>query len=341
MGDGNSNVMSDRPLVLVTGATGFTGGHLARTLRQRGHAVRALVRAGSNAQGLTDDGIELCEGQLTSGEDVDRAVAGVHTIYHIAAAYREAKHPDRYYFDVNVGGTEKLLEAAKAHGCERFVHCSTVGVHGEIKQLPADENAPFDPGDVYQQSKLEGERVAMKAFGEGLPGVVFRPVGIYGPGDTRFLKLFRTIHRGKFRMFGSGEIVYHLTYIDDLIDGIILCGERPEALGRIYILAGARYTTLNELVAEVAAAVEKPAPRGHLPIWPLLAAATVCEAICRPLGIDPPLHRRRCDFFVKDRAFTSERARKELGYEPKVELTDGLAQTAKWYFEQGLLDRSA
>ena len=330
-----------KPLALVTGATGFTGGHLARELRRRGYAVRALTRRGSDTSGLADHGIELCEGQLVNLDDVTRAMQGVGVVFHIAAAYREAKHPDSYYFDVNVGGTKHILDAARSEGVSRVVHCSTAGVHGEVTTIPADENAPMNPGDVYQDSKLEGERMAMAEFERGLPGVVFRPVGIYGPGDTRFLKLFRTIANRRFRMFGSGEVLYHLTYIDDLVDGIILCGESPQALGETFLLAGPRYTTLNELVRLVAEAVERPAPRGRLPLWPLLTAATVCEVACRPLGIDPPLHRRRCDFFTKDRAFTSEKARRMLGYQPRVDLDVGLKRTADWYRSAGLLRGAA
>lgn len=326
------------PLALVTGATGFTGGHLAIGLRKRGYRVRALVRPGSNAEAISGHDIELCEGQLVSAADVSRATEGVGVVYHIAAAYREAKHPDSYYFDVNVGGTRNVLEAARAQGVQRVVHCSTVGVHGEVSTIPADENAAVNPGDVYQSSKLEGERLAMEEFRKGLPGVVFRPVGIYGPGDTRFLKLFRTIDKGQFRMFGSGEVLYHLTYIDDLVDGIVLCGEAPEALGEVFLLAGPRYTSLNELVEKVAEALGRPAPRGRLPLWPLLTAAVLCEAACRPLGIDPPLHRRRCDFFTKDRAFTSEKARRMLGYDPQVELATGLKRTGDWYRRVGMLD---
>lgn len=325
------------PLALVTGATGFTGGHLAIGLRRRGYRVRALVRPGSSVETISGHGIELCEGQLVSAEDVNRAMEGVGVAYHIAAAYREAKHPDSYYFDVNVGGTRNVLEAARAQGVARVVHCSTAGVHGEVSAIPADENAAVNPGDVYQSSKLEGERLALDEFRKGLPGVVFRPVGIYGPGDTRFLKLFRTIDKGQFRMFGSGEVLYHLTYIDDLVDGIVLCGEAQEALGEVFLLAGPRYTSLNELVAKVAEALGRPAPRGRLPLWPLLTAAVLCEAACRPLGIDPPLHRRRCDFFTKDRAFTSEKARRMLGYDPQVDLATGLKRTVDWYRRVGLL----
>lgn len=326
----------DRP-VLVTGATGFTGGHLARELRRRGERVRVLVRPGADARDLAARGMELVEGRLTERADVRRAAAGTRAIYHIAAAYRTARQPDSYYRDVNVGGTEHVLEAARIEGVGRVVHCSTVGVHGSVDGDAADESAPFRPGDIYQQTKLEGELRAREAAERGLPVAIARPGAIYGPGDTRLLKLFRTVQNGTFRMFGPGRVRYHLVYVSDLVDGLILCGTRPEAVGGTFILAGPRSTPLNELVALVAAAVGVRPPRGRLPLWPLLGAAAACEALCRPLRIEPPLHRRRAEFFVKNRAFTVEHARRTLGYDPRVAPEEGLARTAAWYAEQGLL----
>ncbi len=322
----------------VTGATGFTGGALARELRRRGHRVRALVRSAARAKDL--DGVELIEGDLTNAADVARAAEGCSRIYHVGALFRTAGHPDSYYYDVNLGGTEHVIDAARKHGVERTVHCSTIGVHGDVKEIPARETTPFNPGDVYQRSKLAGEMAAQDAFTRpvgGVPGVIFRPAGIYGPGDTRFLKLFRSIRRRRFIMFGSGETLWHPIYIDDLVEGILLCGERPGILGRAFILAGGEYVTLNSLTRIVAEAVAVPPPRLKLPIAPLIGAAVICEALCKPLGINPPLHRRRSEFFVKNRAFDITRARTELGFDPRVSVREGMRRTAEWYFQQGLL----
>jgi dihydroflavonol-4-reductase len=322
--------------VLVTGATGFTGGHLARELQKRGHKVRALVRDLRKGAALANAGIELAEGDLIGAASVRRAVAGCDVVYHIAALYREARHADDMYRKVNVEGAENVVKACAEAGVGRLVHCSTVGVHGDV-QAPADETAPFDPLDVYNRTKLEGERLVRRHIDAGLPGTIFRPVGIYGPGDTRFLKLFRTISKGTFRMIGDGAVLYHMTYIDDLINGIILCGEHPAALGQTYILCGPYYTTLTELVAAVAKAVGRKPPRGHIPLWPVKLAARVCESICRPLRIEPPLHMRRLDFFVKDRGFSSAKAQREIGYEPRIGLDEGLATTFQWYKAAGML----
>jgi nucleoside-diphosphate-sugar epimerase len=218
------------------------------------------------------------------------------------------------------------------------VHCSTGGVHGHVEHPPATEDAPFNPGDIYQETKLEAEELA-RDYGRTHPleVVVARPIGIYGPGDTRFLRMFRGLSRGRFPILGSGQVFYHLTYIDDLVEGFRLCGEVPAAAGRTYVLAGPRYTTLNELVTMVAGELKVSPPRLHLPVWPFWLAGLACEAICIPLRIEPPIYRRRVDFFTKSRAFDTSRARRELGYAPQVDLPEGIHRTAQWYRQQGLL----
>jgi nucleoside-diphosphate-sugar epimerase len=165
--------------------------------------------------------------------------------------------------------------------------------------------------------------------------VIARPTGIYGPGDRRLLKLFRGVARRRFVVLGSGRIYYHLTYIDDLVEGFRLCGEVPAAAGRTYILAGGEVTTLNELVEIVATQAGVRPPRMHLPVWPFWAAGAACEAVCAPLGLEPPLYRRRVDFFTKSRAFDISRARTELGFAPQVGLHEGIRRTLDWYKREG------
>jgi nucleoside-diphosphate-sugar epimerase len=326
--------------VLVTGATGFTGGHLARHLVLTGCTVAALVRPASRgrAEDLRKAGIQIREGDLRDEESMRRAVEGCHTVYHIAATYREPGQKDAAYIRVNVDGTRHLLEAALGARVTRFVHCSTGGVHGHIEHPPADETAPFAPGDIYQRTKLDAERLAAE-FGRRHPleVVIVRPIGIYGPGDLRFLKMFRGIARGRFPILGRGDVFYHLTYIDDLVRGFELAGTIGRAAGREYILGGPEYTTLNELVGLIAAELGVSAPRLHLPVWPVWLAGALCEAACVPFGIDPPLFRRRVDFFRKSRAFSITRAREELGYNPEIDLKTGIKRTANWYLAQGLL----
>ncbi|MFM2043328.1 MAG: hypothetical protein RLY86_1904 [Pseudomonadota bacterium] len=331
------------PTVLVTGATGFTGGALALALRRRGQAVRALVRnpEAPAAAALARAGVTLVPGDIRDQAAVVRAAAGCAAIYHIAAVFRTAGHPDSYYSDVNLGGTLNVLDAARRQGVDRVIHCSTIGVHGDVAVIPCDEDGPLAPLDIYQRTKLEGELAARDAFAKDLRGVVFRPAGIYGPGDLRFLKLFRAIARGRFVMIGDGRTLWHPVHIDDLVRGILLCGTVEAALGGVFILAGDRHVTLNELTATIARAVGREPPRLRVPYWPVQAAAAVCEAACRPFGIDPPLHRRRAAFFVKNRAFDITRARTILGYAPQVGLEQGVRETASWYAANGHLPAGA
>jgi nucleoside-diphosphate-sugar epimerase len=324
--------------VLVTGATGFTGGALARRLARHNAPVRALVRNPARTARLADLGIEIAHGDLRDARSLRKAMQGVDTVYHIAAVYRQQCVEPRMFEAINGSGVQYLLDAAIAAGVRRFVHCSTVGVHGNVKDPPAAEDAPLAPGDLYQESKLKGERIAARYMAEGrLPITIFRPAGIYGPGDLRFLKLFRGIKRGRFPMIGDGQVFYHWVYIDDLIDGIIRCGTVEQAIGETFILAGPEYTTLNELLATMAEELGGRLPWPRIPLAPVYFAAAVCEVVCRSLNVEPPLHRRRVDFFTKSRAFDISKARRKLGYAPQVSIREGVARTAAWYADEGLL----
>lgn len=325
--------------VLVTGATGFTGGHLARALAARGDTVSALVRTKSPAAAaLADSGIALTVGDLRDGAALAAATAGVDVVYNIAAMYRQAGLGERAYRAVNAIAVTDIVEAAARSGVRRVVHCSTVGVHGDVQRPPANEDAPLAPGDVYQITKLEGEERARETGARtGMEVTIARPTGIYGPGDRRLLKLFRGVARRRWITLGAGEIYYHLTFIDDLVEGFRLCGTHPAAANRTYILAGGEVTTLNALVALVAEQAGVPVPTRHLPVWPVWTAGAVCEAICGPLGIEPPLHRRRVAFFTKSRAFDITRAKTEIGFAPRVGLREGIRRTLDWYRTEGWL----
>jgi nucleoside-diphosphate-sugar epimerase len=255
---------------LVTGATGFTGGHLARGLLARGDKVRVLVRERERARDLEAAGVDIAVGDLRDRSAIESALKDVDVVYHIAAIYRQAGVTSATYRAVNALAVGEMIEAAARAGARRVVHCSTVGVHGDIKHPPANEDAPLSPGDIYQDTKLEGEEIAREAGKRtGIDVTIVRPSGIYGPGDRRLFKLFGGVARRRFPMLGSGEIYYHLTYIDDLVDGFRLCGELPAAANRTYIVAGGEVTTLNELVKLVADVAGVDPPRVHFPVWPV------------------------------------------------------------------------
>jgi nucleoside-diphosphate-sugar epimerase len=323
-------------IALVTGATGFTGGRLARFLAERGDTVRALVRDPRRASALTGASIEIVEGDLRNRDSLARAMRGVDVVYNIAALYREAGLAAADYRAVNATAVGEIVEVARRAGVRRVVHCSTVGVHGDVEHPPANEDAPLRPGDIYQDTKLEGERVGADAARRtGLEFVIARPSGIYGPSDRRLFKVFGKVAQRRFVMLGRGVHYYHVTYIDDLCAGFRLCATVPAAAGRTYILAGGELTTLGELIKITADVARVPPPTRRLPVWPVWLAGAACEAVCAPFGISPPLYRRRVDFFRKSRAFDISRARRELGFEPKVGLREGIGRTLEWYREQG------
>lgn len=325
-------------IVLVTGATGYTGGHLVKKLLREGSKVRALVRSKEKEGELKKSGIEVVSGDIRDERAVDLAVKGVDMVFHLSAVFRTAGLKNKDYWDVHVNGTENILSASVKYNVKRFIHCSTIGVHGGVNKIPADEKSPFSPGDIYQLTKLEGEKLAFQYWRDkGLPVVVVRPAGIYGPGEMRFLKLFRAVNKGIFFMIGNGEVFWHPVYIDDLINGFLLAGKVSGIEGEVFIIGGNEYVTLNKLVSAIADALKVTLKKIYIPAWPIQLAGSICETFCKPFGIEPPIYRRRVDFFTKNRAFSIEKAKQRLGYLPQFDLTAGLKITAEWYREKGLL----
>lgn len=308
---------SSHEIYLVTGAAGFTGGYLVRHLVDQGIRVRAMVRDRSRAGGLEALGVEVVEGDLTDAASLVRAVEGIKGVYHIAALFRQHGFPDSVFREVNAEGTRRLIDAAVAAGVSRLIHCSTVGVLGHIANPPADEATPYNPGDIYQQTKMEGEQIALEAFRSGrIAGVVIRPAMIFGPGDQRTLKLFRMIARKRFFYVGRGEASVHWIDVRDLARSFRLAMEHTERNAEIYIIAGREPMPLRAMADEVARQFGVSPPWFRVPVRPMQWAGSLCEAVCRPFGIEPPLYRRRVDFFTKDRSFNSAKATAELGFEP-------------------------
>jgi len=326
--------------VLVTGGTGFTGSHLVMRLVERGHQVRVLSR---NVTPKTDHlrkmGAEICFGDIIDKDTVNKVTRGAELVYHLAAAWQNIAVPKKVYWNVNVGGTQNILDACLEENVDRYVLCSTTGVLGNISNPPADENYPYGPGDIYQETKCEGEKLVLRYINEkGFPGVVLRPCPIYGPGDQRMLRLFKLIKNRKFIMIGKGNVHYQQVYIDDLINGFELCGQKKQAIGQMYMVGGNESPTLNELVSIIAEVLDVPAPNRRFPfVWPVWFVSWICKVTCKPLGIQPPIFPRRVDWFRKNRDFDISKAREELDYEPKTDLRTGIKNTVDWYNKEGLL----
>ncbi len=321
--------------VAVTGVSGLLGGALTRRLLRDGYPVRGLLRT-PDAAWENQSGLAIVAGDLSDTHALARLVKGADTVFHIAAMYR-SDGPWEEFAETNWHGTERLLTTAAGAGVRRFVYCSTIGVHGSVAVSPGDEDAPLNPRDNYQRSKLHAEQACRAAMGGDMEIVILRPCGIYGPGDLRMLKMFRMLQRGVFIQIGSGEANFHPVYIDDLVEGFMLAMVVNGIDGETFIIGGADYLPLKEYVATAAAALPAPPPRLRLPYKPMETAARLCETLCAPFGLQPPLHRRRLTFFKHNRAFSIERARTRLGYSPRVALPEGFRRTVAWYRDERLL----
>ena len=323
----------------MTGGTGFTGKALVKRLLDHGHRVVALdYKEGLKTDELKTWGAEVVIGSVADRHVVERCMDGVELVHHLAAAFRELGVPEHYYDEVNIEGTRNVLDAAHRQGAKRFIYCSTCGVHGNIDNPPGGEDAPIQPADYYQVTKYKAEPIVQQYAEKGMKTVILRPAAIYGPGDPeRFFMIFNRVAKGVFPMFGTGKTYYHPLYIDNLVDALMLAMQEGKGEGQAYLIADEEYYEIEELVVRVANAMGVNVKIPHYPILPLIIAGHVCEKICRPLGITPPIFPRRVDWYRQNRAFDITRAKRDLGYSPIIGIDEGLKRTYDWYKQSGYL----
>jgi dihydroflavonol-4-reductase len=329
--------------LLVTGGTGFIGSHLAEEGRRRGAQVVVLGLTGrpeerANAELLSRMGVEVLPGSITDAELCRRAAQGATHIFHLAVAMREGGKSDEFFESINLDGTRRLLEAASQQRVERFVYCSTIGIYGHKAPGITREDSPLAPGNIYERTKVSAERLVGEFAEEcAVPSVVLRPADVYGPRDQRLLKMFKGVSKGRFPLFGSGQGRRHMVYVDDVVSAFFKACERDQALGEGLIIAGPRSCTLQELLDEVTRATGSKRYGVRLPLAPMLGLAAVVEDVSAALGIDPPIYRRRMDFFHSDSEFDTSRARRVLDWAPQVDLAEGIRRTLEDYRAAGLL----
>ena len=324
--------------VLVTGATGFTGAVLTRKLLDAGASVVAITRSGSS-KSLGALPVQWIKGQVYDADVIREAMRGVSYVFHVAAAYREPGIDDDVYRKVHVTSTQLIAQAAmKEPSFRRLIHVSTVGVHGHIENPPADETAPFHPGDIYQQTKAEAE-LWLREFGAAQPldYTILRPAAIMGPDDSRLLKVFRLATKPVFPILGKGKCLYHLIHVDDLTSAMLVAATHPAARGEAFIVGNEEPVRLEDFARLVAETLGYPFRPIRIPVGPFFFAAAVCEAVCKPFGIAPPLHRRRVAFYTKDRAFNTSKLRDRLGFVASRANEAGIVETAWGYVEKGWL----
>lgn len=327
--------------VLITGGTGFIGSRLALRYLEKGDSVRVLGQTNtdaevSNKNQIEKKGAEVLLATVTERDKVAEAMQGVDVVYHLAAAQHETNVPDEHFYEVNVAGTRNVLDAAVDAKVKRFLHGSTIGVYGSAIDGTLDDNSPVNPDNIYGVTKLEGEKLAL-SYSDRLPVSAIRISEAYGPGDRRMLRLFKAVSKKRFFMIGKGENLHHPIFIDDLIDGMILATSIEDAIGRVFVLPGKEVVTTNKMVGTIAESLSKKLPPLRAPLLPFMVAANVAVNTFGRLGMKPPIHPRRMDFFRKSFVFGEGAANKVLGFSPKHDFKDGVKKTTQWYTEMGYL----
>ncbi|MDO8683382.1 MAG: NAD-dependent epimerase/dehydratase family protein [Armatimonadota bacterium] len=322
--------------VLVAGASGFIGFHLVCRLKSDGYEVRALARQTSDTSALDKLGVEVCKADFSELKSLISPCSGIDVAFNLIGRIGGWGVSESDLRLANVTTVKNLLEACRDAGVAHFIHCSTPGVVGMSGVAP--ESLPYHPTGKYEQTKYEGEKVALGAQITGsIPVTIVRPDFVYGPGDLHKLKLFRAIRDGRFPLIGDGRSLLHPTYIEDVIDGMMLVARNEAAFGQIFNLAGPEPVTVDRMVRVIAQELGIPAPRMRIPVTVAKSVAMLAEAGAIMTHSEPLLTKYQVKFFTCDHASDVSKARLALGYKPKVSIERGVELTIKWYKEQKLL----
>ena len=329
--------------VLVTGASGFIGGHLVENLLSKGYTVIGMVRKTSKIDLLKELGIELRYGDLTDPPSLVNVTRGVDAIIHLAAYYTFHGKKELYW-KVNVEGTRWLIEAALKNGVDRFIYCSTTEAIGPVKNPPADENTPPNPVYEYGRSKLAAENVVKEYMKKGLKATIVRPSGVYGPRNVNdvsyyFITSFAKNSLATRFIVGSGRNLVQFVHVKDVCQGFRLVLEKSDvSVGETYIISEDRAYTYIEVFNILAEILGKAPPKHHIP--PILAKILIApvELVNKITGRENFMwHVSTVDAVTSDRAYSIEKAKRELGYRPKYDLKTGLKETVEWYKAHGYI----
>jgi nucleoside-diphosphate-sugar epimerase len=333
---------NEKKKVVLTGATGFLGSALARALAaEESVDLHALTRPSSNLEDVKQLDISWYVGDITQPQSLSHVFDGADWVIHAAGMLGEAGVSDATFRQVNTDGVNNVLaEIERSVRKPRILIVSSFGVLGPFRGQPSDpapdELTPPAPSNVYERSKAAAELIAKSYIKTGLPVILARPEFVYGPGDMHVLGLFQSIQRRQFFYIGNGRNTCHPTYIDDCIDGLLCCLKLGTP-GEIYHIAGPRPVTFRELAETIADELDAPPPRLALPKSLVWLGAAGMESVFTRLGRSVPLSRSGVAFFSESRRVSIAKAQEELGYEPQVDIQEGVARSVAWYRDQGLL----
>ncbi|PIE36098.1 hypothetical protein CSA56_01410 [candidate division KSB3 bacterium] len=329
--------------VFVTGASGFVGTHLVKRLVADGHTVYALVRTTSAIDELQRSGVQLVFHdeihEKSAFRDIFLKHSDIQVVYHLASIVTLASVTYDDYWRSNVLATQHLLDACREVNLSAFVYCSSVGVIGPLSDVPANEESPCRPDSSYGKTKYEAERLALEYYHKyHMPITVIRPAWIYGPGDRRTFTFFRMVAYGRFFYIGDGRTLISPVYVDDVVQALLLGAKHIDrSQGEVFIAAGKESVSLEFLAEQVAREAGSSILPFRIPATLATIVAAACETLCKPLGLEPPIHRHRLDFFFRNQAFDISKIQRTLGYSPQFDVPTGVRQAIRWYKDRGWL----
>jgi nucleoside-diphosphate-sugar epimerase len=326
---------------LVTGASGFIGGRLAERLaNEEGVRVRAMVRNMKRTGRLQSLPLEIVQADLLDLSSLRTAVDGCDLVFHCAAIVRETGDRDEF-FQTNVQGTENILRVSTDAGIRKFVHFSSVAVYGMNPPDRIDETIPYQPcGNLYCDTKIAGEKAVWFFHREArLPVVVIQPANVYGPYSNPWtVRPVKLILSGQMMLIDGGTGICNYVYIDNLLDATLLATKSDSSVGQVYLISDGMPVTWKEFFGYYARMAGKPKMRS-VPQWLGRVIATGMEIVSKFTGKPPKITREAINYLIRQSHFSIEKARRELGYQPRLSLEEGMKLTEQWLRETGYLQR--
>lgn len=327
--------MSER-IVLLTGGNGFLGAWLAKALVARGDRVRCLVRPTADTSALAGIDVELVPGDVTDPATLPKAMAGVHTVFHLAGIRRASTRED--FLRVNAEGTRHVCDAMVDAGAKRLVLAGSLAATGpSIGGRPRTEDDPLAPEEWYGESKVEAERIAF-SYGDRLEVTSCRPARILGPGDHENLTFFKLVKKGFVLKLGGRERRLSLVDVDDVVDQLLLQADRPEAVGQAFFCASKETMTLEAMMRLIADALGVKARTIYVPQAALRALGSVADVVSNATGKKLPINRKLArQLLAPGWECSIAKAERLLGYQPKRSLEASLRRSADAYLAAGWL----
>lgn len=325
---------------LVTGATGFLGGHLAEALRKQDKTVRTIARNGSDTRLLEEWGVEVVRGDLTDPQTLQNATGDVENVIHCAAKVGDWG-PVEEYRKVNVEAFEELLKCCADKPLNRFILVSSLGVYEARDHFGTNESEPLPERhmDGYTQTKVEAEAVAQRYLSQGLPLVIIRPGFIYGPRDRTVMpRILSNLRRRMVTYFGSRNKLINNVYVGNVVEAILLTLENDKAVGQIYNVRDQQLVTKKHFFETIAELANLPKPMLTYPMWFARGLCSSFEAAGRAFGFAPLLNGARLKFMGLNLDYSIEKAQQELGYSPRIGFDEGIRETVDWLRAEGKVE---